>query len=299
MDQFHLMKVFVAVVEESGLAAASRRLSLSAPAVTRAIASLEDNLGVKLLQRTTRHVRPTDAGTRYFEDAQRILRDLELANEAAQGINSEPRGRLCITAPVLFGQKYVMPGIVEYLNLYPQTQVDAVFVDRVVNLLEEGFDVGVRIGELSDSSMRARHVGNVCLVLVASPEYLARCGIPQHPDELNNHTLIASISNSLTQTWSFYEEDKKHVLRIEPRLRVTTNQAAIDAVSNGLGITRVLSYQVADCLADNRLKTVLEPFSFRSLPIHIVHREDRLSSRKVRAFIDLMHERLRKDKALN
>lgn len=295
MDQFHLMKVFVVVVEEGGLAAASRRLSISAPAVTRAIAALEEALGIKLLQRTTRYVRATEAGTRYFEDARRILRDVELANEAAIGINTEPRGHLSVTAPVLFGQKFVLPGIVDYLARYQDTQVDAVFVDRVVNLLDEGFDVAIRIGDLPDSSMRARHVGDVAMVLVASPEYLKTAGIPQHPEDLKEHATIASSSNNLTQTWSYSDNNKKHKVRIEPRLRVTTNQAAIDAAALGLGITRVLSYQVADYLKSNQLKTVLEPFRLSPLPVHIVHREDRLSSRKVRAFIDLMHDKLAKD----
>nr|WP_019604249.1 LysR family transcriptional regulator [Teredinibacter turnerae] len=299
MDQLHLMQVFVAVVDEQGFAAASRQLRLSPPAVTRAIATLESRLGVKLLHRTTRHVRPTDAGVHYYDDAHRILREVELANESAQGVNSEPRGRLSITAPVLFGQKYVLPGVVEYLKRYRHTSVDAVFLDRVVNLLEEGFDVGIRIGELADSSMRARHVGNVSLILVAAPAYLKAEGIPQNPDDLKNHTLISSNSNNFTQNWHFRCEGKNLSLRITPRLQVTTNQAAIDAAAAGLGITRVISYQVADYLADGRLKCILDPFCSQPLPIHIVHREDRLSSHKVRAFIELMQERLRKDKALN
>lgn len=295
MDQFHLMKVFVTVVEQGGLAAASRQLNLSAPAVTRAIANLEKTLGIKLLHRTTRHVRPTEAGQRYFEDSSKIMRDVELANEAAQGINTKPRGHLSVTAPVLFGQKFVLPGIVEYLNRYKETHVDAVFVDRVVNLLEEGFDVGIRIGELADSSMRARYVGDIAVLIVASPEYLNTAGIPQHPEDLKNHALIASSSNTLTQTWSYIDKGQKHKLRIEPRLRVTTNQAAIDAATSGLGITQILSYQVHNYLKDNRLKTILGPYNRTNLPVHIVHREDRLSSSKVRAFIDLMKERLSRD----
>ncbi|MEN9452497.1 MAG: hypothetical protein RLZZ369_1556, partial [Pseudomonadota bacterium] len=151
MDRLYLMTVFVAVAEEESFAGAARRLGMSPPAVTRAIASLEDRLGVKLLNRTTRYVRATDAGQRYLDDARRVIAAADEADEAAVGINSEPRGHLTVTAPVLFGRMYVMPGIVNFLQTYPETSVSALFLDRVVNMLEEGVDVGIRIGELSDS----------------------------------------------------------------------------------------------------------------------------------------------------
>ncbi len=296
MDQFHLMNVFIAVAEEQGFAAAARKLNMSPPAVTRAIASLEDKLGITLLTRTTRYVRVTEAGARYLEDTRRILSAVEQANEAAIGINAEPKGHLTVTAPVLFGQKYVMPGVVEYLNTYPETQVAAVFLDRIVNLLEEGFDVGIRIGQLPDSTMHAKTVGEVRLVLVASPEYLAQQGIPQNPDELHHHTLIASSAGNLSHDWQF---SQKQTIRIRPRLTVTSNQAAIDAAAAGLGIARLISYQVADELEQGKLKTVLSEFQLPAMPVHIIHREGRMASSKVRCFIDLMAQRLVKDKGLN
>lgn len=299
MDQCHLMNVYVAVAEEEGFAAASRRLKLSPPAVTRAIAELESKLGVKLLNRNTRHVRTTDAGARYLEDARRILQDIEMANEAVIGINTEPKGHLRITAPVLFGQQYITPGIVEYLKLYPHTFIDACFLDRVVNLLEEGFDVGIRIGELPDSTLKAKRVGQVKLILIASPDYLAQNGIPASPRDLTRHTFIASSAGSMAHDWQFTEKGKIQKVRITPRLTVTTNQAAINAAKAGFGITRVISYQVADELANGQIKTVLSDYCATPIPIHIIHREDRLSSNKVRSFIDLMAERLKKEKALN
>ena len=307
MDQLHLMTVFIAVAEEQGFAPAARRLNMSPPAVTRAIAALEDKLGIKLLTRTTRYVRITEAGARYLEDSRRILGAVEQANEAAIGINSEPKGHLTVTAPVLFGQKYVMPGVVEYLNTYTETQVDAVFLDRVVNLLEEGFDVGIRIGQLPDSTLHAKTVGEVRLVLVASPEYLARYGIPQTPEALKQHTLIASSAGNMTHDWQFSglqqkQKDKqkgKQTIRIQPRLTVTSNQAAIDAAKAGLGIARLISYQVADELEDARLETILSDYQLPAMPVHIIHREGRMASSKVRCFIDLMAQRLREDKTLN
>lgn len=299
MDRFHQMQVFQAVAEEEGFASAARRLKMSPPAVTRAVAALEERLGVKLLNRTTRYVRTTEAGQRYLEDARRLLAEVEAADEAAAGINAEPRGHLAVTAPVLFGRMFVMPGIVEFLQRYPEMEVDALFLDRVVSLVEEGLDVGVRIGDLPDSSMRALKVGEVRMVLVASPEYLERHGIPTDPHELQQRSVIASSAGNFAAGWRFKYSSGEQSVRIKPRLTVTTNDAAIEAALEGLGITRVLSYQVADPLADGRLQVLLPEFELSPRPVHIVHREGRYASAKVRAFIDLLAQRLRNDPALN
>ena len=299
MDRFHLLKVYVAVAEEQGFAPAARRLELSPPAVTRAVASLEEQLGVKLLNRTTRYVRATEVGLRYLEDAKRILAELEAADEAASGINAEPRGHLAVTAPVLFGRQFITPGIVEYLNAYPDMEVSALFMDRVVNLLEEGMDVGVRIGELPDSSMRALRVGSVRLVLCAAPDYIARHGIPQEPDDLKQHTLIASKAGSGSIDWRFPINGQLKPLAVKPRFTVTTNDAAIEAAVQGFGITRVLSYQVATQLAAGELKIVMENYEPAPKPVHIIHREGRFAAAKVRSFVDLLAARLRSHNALN
>jgi DNA-binding transcriptional LysR family regulator len=299
MDRFHMMQVYVAVAEEQGFAAAARRLQLSPPAVTRAVATLEQHLNIKLLNRTTRHVRVTEAGQRYLEDARRLLSDVVAAEEAAAGINAEPRGRISVTAPVLFGRMFVMPGIVDYLQRFSQVAVTSVFLDRVVNLLEEGLDVGVRIGELPDSSMRALRVGTVRRVVCAAPAYLERAGLPQSPDDLPAHSIIASSAGSSAPGWQFFSDDSTHTIKLKPRLSVTTNDAAVEAAREGFGITRLLSYQIAPQLASGELKILLSDFEPRPLPIHILHREDSQSSSKVRAFIDLLAARLRIDKALN
>jgi DNA-binding transcriptional LysR family regulator len=304
MNRFAQMEVFVAVAEERGFAAAARRLQQSAPAVTRAVAGLEAHLGVKLLNRTTRYVRATEAGERYLEDARRILAAVEAAEEAAAGVNAEPRGALAVTAPVMFGRKFVLPGIIEYLERYPQMQVDSVFLDRNVNLLEEGLDVGIRIGELPDSSMRALRVGEVRRVLVASPSYLERRGAPDTPDALGLHTVITSSAGDFGSAWKFRLPGGDQSIRLRPRLSVTTNDSAIEAALAGFGITRCLSYQVAQELAARRLVCLLEEFEPLASPIHIVHRSGphgagAHSPAKVRAFIDLMAQRLRNDPSLN
>jgi len=299
MDRFHLMSVFVAVAETEGFAAGARRLQMSPPAVTRAIATLEEQLGIKLFNRTTRYVRTTEAGQRYLTDARRILADLEAADEAAAGINAEPRGHLTITAPVMFGRMHVMPGIIDYLERYPDTEVSCVLLDRVVNLLEEGIDVGIRIGELPDSSMQALRVGSVRMALCASPDYLARNGTPLHPKDLLQHSIIASSAGANTADWRFHQGKDEFTQRLQPRLSVTTNDAAITAAVQGLGITRLLSYQIAPQIADHTLQPVLEDFEAPALPIHIVHREGRYSSTRVRSFIDLLAERLRANQTIS
>ena len=212
MNRFHQLQVYVAVAEEEGFAAAARRLQLSPAAVTRAVASLEEVLGVKLLDRTTRYVRVTEVGRRYLEDARQILAGMQAADEAAAGINAEPRGHLAVTAPVLFGRLFVMPGIVAYLQRYPAMEVEAIFLDRPVNLLEEGLDVGVRIGELADSSMRALRVGRVRHVLVAAPDYLQRNGSPRVPVELREHTMIDSMAGDFGGGWRFAGTSGDHPL---------------------------------------------------------------------------------------
>jgi len=295
MDRLQLMTVFVAVAEEQSFAGGARRLNMSPPAVTRAIAALEDRLGVKLLTRTTRYVRVTDAGQRYLEDARRIISEVDEADEAAAGINAEPRGQLAITAPVLFGKLFVLPGIVDYLQRYPDMEISAVFLDRVVNLLEEGFDVGIRIGELPDSSMKAIRVGSIRRVVCASPAYLAKHGAPDKPEDLANHLVVAASAVSPAIEWKFAEGQ---VVRVKPRLSVTSNDSAIAAVLLGMGVTRLLSYQIASYQASGQLQTILSEFEPEPLPIHVIHREGRYASAKVRSFVDLMVARLRSDQTL-
>ena len=293
MDQIHLMKVFVAVGELESFAAAARRLAISPAAVTRAVTALEEQLGVKLLLRTTRSVRLTEAGGRYLQDTRHILASIVEANEAAAGINAAPKGDLAVTAPILFGKKFVMPCIVRYLQQYPEVDVSAFFLDRVVNLVEEGMDVAVRIGQLPDSGLKALRVGKMRRLLCASPEYLERHGTPRHPSELQKHEVIVAGTLSPRTDWRFGAIDDPTLIRMKPRLTVTSNDAAIAAASAGLGIARLLSYQVADELAAGRLQVILAEYEEAPWPIHILHRESKYGSTKVRTFIDMLAEHLR------
>lgn len=296
MDRLHLMTVFVAVAEEESFAAGARRLGMSPPAVTRAISALEDRLGVKLLNRTTRYVRVTDAGSRYLDDCRRIIQETDEADEVAAGINAEPRGHLAVTAPVMFGRLFVIPGIVDYLERYPDMEVSAVFLDRVVNLLDEGFDVGIRIGDLPDSTMRAIRVGYVRRVLCVSPTYVSKYGLPLTPADLRQHRIVAASGVSPVADWKFASDI---TVRVKPRLKVNSNDAAIEAILEGLGISRLLSYQAASHVNSGQLQTVLGEFEPKALPIHVIHREGRHASAKVRSFVDLIVSRLRAEQALN
>lgn len=299
MDRLHLMTVFVAVGDEQSFAGGARRLGMSPPAVTRAIAALEERLGVKLLDRTTRHVRVTEAGRRYLDDARRIIAEVDEADEAAAGTNAEPRGHLAVTAPVLFGKLYVMPGIVDYLARYPAMEVSALLVDRVTNLLEEGLDVGVRIGELPDSSMQAIGVGRVRRMVYAAPAYLERHGVPHTPAELARHTVILASSVSMSPEWKFRQQGQTLSVRVKPRLVVSTNDGAIEAAVLGLGITRLMSYQAARHVETGQLVPLLRDYEPEAVPISVVHRDGRRGSARLRSFIDLIVARLRADQALN
>jgi len=299
MDRLYLMTVYVAVAEEQGFAAGARRLRMSPPAVTRAVAALEERLGVKLLDRTTRHVRVTEAGQRYLDDARRIIAEVDEADDAVAGINAAPRGHLTVTAPVLFGRLYVMPGIVDYLQRYPGMDVSTVFVDRVTNLLEEGIDVGIRIGELPDSSMRAVPVGRVRRMIIAAPSYIEKHGAPRTPQELEQHTIVGSSGSSVPPDWRFQHGGSTQSLRVKPRLGVNNNDSAIEAVRSGFGIARLLSYQAAALLDSGDLVEVLEDYATPAVPIHIIHRDSRQGSTRIRSFVDLMAERLRTDPRLH
>ncbi len=297
MDRLQSMQIFAAVVEAGGLAGAARRLGISPPAVTRAIAELERRLGAKLLTRTTRVVRVTDAGARYVEDCRRILADVAEADESAAGMHAAPRGRLTLTAPALFGGLHVTPIVVEYLRRHPEVSVACWFVDRVVNMIEEGADVAVRIGELPDSSAHAIRVGAVRRVVCATAAYLKRHGTPKEPADLRRHAIIGATAAPVAE-WKFGAGGAPRVLRLEPRLSATTNDAAIAAATAGFGLAQVLSYQVADALRAGTLRAVLVDHEPEPLPVNVVHGEGLRAAQKIRTFVDLAVERLRRHPAI-
>ncbi|MCP1576341.1 DNA-binding transcriptional LysR family regulator [Herbaspirillum rubrisubalbicans] len=286
------MRIFVHVAETASFAKAARQMQLSAPVVTRTVAALEELVGARLLVRTTRSVKTTEAGARYLEDCRRILGEIAEAEAAAAGHYARPAGTLSVTAAFMFGQLHVLPIVTEYLDLYPEMRARTFFIDRPVNIVEEGMDVAVRIGHLPDSGFTAIQVGSVSRVICAAPDYLERHGVPASPTELKQHRIVTSTSAWASPEWRF--ADGQRVL-VEAALQTNTNQACIATARNGWGMTRVLAYQVADDLREGRLQRVLREFEEPPLPIHLLYPEGRRSPAKVRAFIDLAVTRLREN----
>lgn len=295
MDRLEAMRIFLTVAETSGFAEAARRLRLSPPSVTRAVAALEERLGTSLFQRSTRHVRLTQAGQRFLMDARRILADLEEAEASAAGDHGVPRGELSLTASQMFGRIHVAPLVQDFLDVYPQVSARLLLLDRVANLIDEGFDLAVRIAHLQDSSLRAIRVGHVRRVVVASPDYLERHGTPQHPSDLAQHRAVMFSAGMAIDDWVF--RDNLHVAP-PARFYVNSSEVAINAAIAGQGVTRVLSYMVAPALAAGKVKILLQDHELPPVPVQLVHAEGRRTSAKVRAFIDFAVERLRSEPVL-
>jgi DNA-binding transcriptional LysR family regulator len=299
MDHLDSMRVFIAVAEQQGFAAAARRLGLSAPAATRAVAALETRIGSRLLQRTTRALRLTEAGVRYLADCKRILAEIEDAEASAAGSHRDPKGQLGVTAPVMFGRMHVAPLLLDFLDSHPLVTARLVLLDRVADLLEEGLDVALRIAHLPDSALQAVKVGSMRRIVCAAPGYLACHFTPTQPAELERLTAITFGASSAASEWSF--ADAQATLRVTPPSRLAVNAAdvAIAAAVAGKGVTRVLSYQVAPELAAGRLVLLLEAYEPPPIPVHLVHLAGGRPDAKLRAFIDFAVARLRANPALN
>ena len=290
MDRIDAMQAFVAVADLRGFAPAARKLGLSPSGVTRLVAALEDRLGARLLQRTTRSVTLTDEGARYLERARRILADVEEAEGSAEGERNRPSGRLVVSAPVGFGRLHVSPLMSAFLTRYPEVSAELRLADRMINLVEDGVDLAVRIGHLADSSLVARHVGEMRRIVVASPAYLKQRGEPKTPQAIASHATIQFGAMSASPDWRFVEGNREIRVACTPRFTTNSADAAIQYAEQGGGLTRVLAYQAADAIKAGRLNIVLEKFEEPPLPIHLVYPTSRLLSAKVRAFVDLVLE---------
>lgn len=290
MDRLVAMQAFVTVADLRGFAPAARKLGLSPSGVTRLVAALEQRLGARLLQRTTRSVTLTDVGTRYLERARRILADVEEAEGSAEGERTRPSGRLVVSAPVGFGRLHVSPLMSAYLTRYPEVSGELRLADRMVNLVEDGVDLAVRIGHLPDSSLVGRHVGEMRRIVVASSAYLKQRGEPKTPEAIAAHATIQFGAMSASPDWRFVDDSRDIRVASTPRFVTNSADAAIQYAEQGGGLTRVLAYQAADAIKAGRLKIVLEKFEEPPLPIHLVYPTSRLLSAKVRAFVDLVVE---------
>ena len=293
MDRLETMRVFVTVAEVQGFAPAARRLAMSPAAVTRAIAALERHVGARLLQRTTRVVRLTEAGARYFADCKRILEDIETAESAAAENQTEPRGELVVTAPLVFGRMFVAPLVLEFLARHSQVSARTLLVDHVVDLVEGGIDVAVRIAHLPDSSLTAIKVGSVRRVVCASPGYLAAHGTPQTPADLASHEALIFTRDHGQSAWQFGAGRTARTVPLRSRFVVNNADAAIAAAVAGAGVTRVLSYQIGPQVEAGLLAVVLEKHAPPAIPVSVVFPAGRRSAAKVREFVAFAVERLK------
>ena len=296
MDRIEAMTAFVAAVDEGSLAAAARRLNRSPAMLTRAIAFLEQRIGARILHRTTRAIHLTEVGERYIATCRRVLAELEEAELFAAGERTAPRGALTVTAPALFGRLHIRPIVDGFLDAHSAVQVRLLLLDRVVNLIDEGVDVAIRLGQLPDSSLVAVKVGEVRRLACASPDYLSRRPALREPRDLAGHDCIAFSQITSGDVWSFAPGPgggRSRQVRVYPRLTVNSAEAAIASAIEGHGVTCVLSYQIEHELREGRLALVLRDFEPRPLPVHIVYPEARLSTAKASAFVSFIAPRLR------
>jgi len=295
MDRFDAMTVFVAALDEGSLAGAGRKLGRSPAAVSRAVAFLEDHVGVELLHRTTRSRKLSEVGERYAETCRRLLTDLKEAEIMAASHRKAPGGTLALTAPVLLGEEVLRPLLDEFLDAFPTVSAKIILLDRTVNLLEEGLDAALRIGHLPDSSMVAVRLGEVRQVVVAAPSYLDKHSPIEAPADLTTQQII-SFSYAEQDIWKFPPLAQTGIPRgvqVAPRVTVNSARAAAASAVEGRGVTRLHSYHVADQARDGRLKILLKSHEYPPVPVHLVMPEGRIAIPKVRAFVDFVVPRLR------
>ncbi|HWM43875.1 MAG TPA: LysR family transcriptional regulator [Burkholderiales bacterium] len=293
MNKLAAMEAFVRIVDKGSLTAAAAALDTSLPSVVRTLAALERELGVRLLNRTTRRIHLTDEGAQYLERCRAILSAVQETEAAFSAGRAEPQGRLAVTASVLFGRRFVAPIVNDFLRRHPKVTAELVFVDRVVNLIDEGIDVAVRIAHLPDSSLVAIPVGKVRRVVCASPEYLRRRGTPRAPQDLRAHACIRHTGNARRVDWQFRVGRRSVSVPIDPVLSCSDIDSSLEACVGGHGLGMFLSYQTASYRKEKKLSYVLEEFETEAVPVQVVYAQSRLVAGKVRAFVDACVSKLR------
>ncbi len=292
MDRFEAMSAFVAVAKAGSFSAAARELGIPLATISRRVADLEAELGARLLRRSTRKLSLTDQGQVFYAACTRILDDVRDAEQSVTGEYHAPKGNLTITAPAGFGRLHLQPIVLEFLAAYPDINLRLMLVDRVVNLVEEHVDAAVRIADLADSSLIARSLGQVRMVVCASPDYLARCGVPKHPRDLMNYDCIAWSAVGPPSTWWFHESGADQTFPIRVRMATTVAESALAAAEASLGIIQLTSYQADQGVREGRLVVVLPEFECKATPVSMVYASNRLLPFKLRAFIDFAAPRL-------
>jgi DNA-binding transcriptional LysR family regulator len=294
MDRLEAMAVLVAAVEAGSLSGAGRHLGMPLATVSRKVSELEAHLKTRLFNRSTRQLTLTDAGRSYVAVCKRILEEVGEAERAAAGEYSAPKGDLVITAPVVFGRLHVLPVVTQFLRAHPEVDVRLLLADRISNLFEDHIDVAIRIGPLPDSNLIATRVGLVRRVVCASPAYLEARGTPKAPVDVAAHDCVMFGGLTASSTWLFTADKADVSVAIRSRLVVNTAEAAIDAAIAGVGLTRVLSYQIAAARRAGALTVILEPFERVPWPVSLVYASQGMLALKLRAFLDFAAPRLKR-----
>lgn len=292
MDKLRAMEIFVRIVDEGSLTAAADALGMSGPSVVRALAALERAMGVRLMNRTTRRSSLSDEGREYYERCKRVLAEVAEADASISARRTEPSGRLRLTAPVMYGRMHLAPIVADFMAKYPRMEIELLLLDRIIDLVEEGVDVALRIGNLPDSTLVAVPAGATRRVVCAAPSYLKRAGVPKSPADLVDHRCIVFSGLSRSTDWLFAGKRSAQV-DVHPALRTNQFDVAVDACLRGLGCGQFLSYQVDSLVNAGKLKRVLGEFEPAPLPIHAVYPHGRHVSANVRAFMDMAVPRLR------
>jgi DNA-binding transcriptional LysR family regulator len=288
MDRLDELHVFLAIFDTGGMAAAARKLRRSPASVTRSLAALEERVGMRLFERSTRRLAATNEGHGLALHARRLLADYDAAIGAVE--SAPPRGLLRITAPTVFGRRHVTEVVTAFLARHPDIQVDLVLADRNMDLIENGVDLALRIGRLESSGLVARQLGTVRRLTVASPAYLARRGAPATPEELVRHELILGTAVRGLAQWTYRSGEREHIVRFAPRLQVNDAEGVLNAARAGFGIARVLSYQAAPMLAAGALERLLPGYEPEPVPVNLVVPSARQMAPRVRAFVDFALE---------
>jgi DNA-binding transcriptional LysR family regulator len=295
MDKLRALRMFTAIADSGSLTAAASKLGSSLPAVVRGLAALETDIGIRLFTRTTRHVALTEAGRRYLESCREVQLILQEAENDLRSEQVEPQGTLSVTAPVLFGQRYVTAGVTSFIKRYPNVEVRLLLLDRVVNLVEEGLDLGIRIGPLEDSTMFVQPVDHMRRVTVASSAYLKQNGTPKHPKDLRQHNCIRTFRPD-SHSWSFADEGKRISVSVRGNFTVNQIAAAAEACVAGVGVGSFLAYQVADQVASGQLRVLLSKFEQAPVSVSIIYPEARLSPARTRAFTEHIKHHLQAER---
>ena len=295
MDTLTSMKVFATVVDAGSFAAASNRLELSRAMVSKHVAHLEHRLGTRLLNRTTRRLSLTESGASYFDHCQSILQDIEEAELAATEFTSVPRGTLRLTLPLVFGAAHVAPMIADYLSLHREAKLDFTLDDRKVDIVNEGYDLGIRIGNLIDNALIVRKLASAPVVVCGSPDYFRRNGIPQHPSDLTRHACLGYSYNEATGEWPFSGPEGEMRIAVSGNIRANNGDFLRVAALSGAGIVMQPRFVVGSDLQSGRLQAVLGEYTSREVGIYVVYPSRRYLPAKARAFIDFLAERFASD----